>query len=178
MSIQQRNHSGKGFTILELFVIVFIVAVLAMIGVQIHNGARDAEREAALRANLRMAKIAAESYANDSGGNYPPSATDPGYLSYFSGGSRDQKGTTAGSPLINPFAQVAEPLQVGHVVDVAQTRAKPPEKLGKPGQIFYSPICAPGSDAITSYALQASGRDGKSLTGSDQNTSLVLSNQK
>jgi type II secretory pathway pseudopilin PulG len=177
MLIRQGASNSKGFTILELFVIVFIVAVLAMIGVQIHNGTRDAERESAVRFNMRVAKLAAESFATDSGGKFPPSGTDPSYLSYFPGGSRDKLGTKPGKTLVNPFSETSEPLQAGNVVDVEKARAKAPEKLGMPGQIFYSAITEPDGSEVTSYALQATGRDGKSLCGSEANTSLVLSNR-
>ena len=119
--------------------------------------------------------VAAKSYHDDSGGSFPPSNDDPAFLSYFPGGSCDQKGTRAGNFPINPFTNRPEAPRRGHVTNVDQERTGPPKELGQAGQIFYSPISAEGSDEITSFAIEGADRDGRSIAGPKPNTSLVLS---
>jgi type II secretory pathway pseudopilin PulG len=166
----------KGFTLLELFIITIIVAILAFVGWRSYKVSQDIQRETTVRLNMRLAQVAAKSYFNDSGGNYPPSCHDPAFLSYFPGGSCDQKGTRIGNYPINPFTNRPEAPQAGHVTDVDRARSAAPNLLGDPGQIFYTPIAEPGSDQITSFAIQGADRSGRTLGGQQANTSLVLSN--
>lgn len=169
------NKRTRGFTVLELFMVTIIVAILAFVGWRSFKASKDIEREGAVRVNMRVAQIAAKSYFNDSGGAYPASHNDAAYLSYFPGGSCDQSGTKAGNFPINPFTNRPEPPLNGHVTDVNQARAEVPKLIGEPGQIFYSPITAPGSDKVTSFAIQGAGRDGSVLAGPQPGTTLVLS---
>jgi type II secretory pathway pseudopilin PulG len=169
------NYRNKGFTLLELFAITLIVAILAFMGWRSYKVSRDMEREAHVRVNMRVAEIAAKSYFKDVGGSYPPASDDPAFMSYFPGGSCDLTGTRPGRVPINPFTGRPEPLKPGNITDVEQARAHLPKIIGQAGEIFYSPISAPGSTKITSYAIQGAGHDGKSLSGSDPTTSLVVS---
>jgi type II secretory pathway pseudopilin PulG len=166
----------RGFTILELFIITIIVAILAFLGWRSYKFSRDVERETRVRLNMRVAQIAAKSYYDDLG-SFPPSNDDPAYLSYFPGGSCDQKEARAGNFPINPFTNRPEAPRRGHVTEVEQTRGQAPKQIGEPGQIFYSPIAADGSDQITSFAVEGADRDGKSLVGPKPNTTLVLSDR-
>lgn len=165
-----------GFTLLEVLVLTFFVVVLAFIGWRYYDGIRDAAREAAVRVNMRMAQIAAQAYFNDAGGKYPPASDDPAYLSYFPGGSADQKGSASGNLPINPYTRQSEAPRKGMVSDVNQARRDRPKVIGNAGEIFYSPIRAADSGEITSYAIEGAGKNGKSLSGVDKETSLVLSN--
>lgn len=102
-----RGRSNQGFTLIELLVVVIIIGILAAIALPNFIGAQDKAREASVKANMRTAQIAAESYATDAGGTYPPSASDAGYLSYLPGGSSGGD-KTAGKNPVNPFTNAAE----------------------------------------------------------------------
>ena len=92
-----QRRSNQGFTLIELLVVVIIIGILAAIALPNFIGAQDKAREASVKANMRTAQIAAESYATDNGGTYPPNATDTNYLSYLPGGSSSTgQGATAG----------------------------------------------------------------------------------
>ena len=177
MPLSTLSKRKQGFTILELFIITVIVAILAFVGWRSFKLSKDIERESIVRRNMRVVEVAAKAYFKDSGGTFPPNNDDPGYLSYFPGGSCDQKGTRAGNFPINPFTSRPEAPQAGHISDVAQVRQRGPIQIGSAGQIFYSPIAAPDSGEITSFAVQGADHDGLSIGGSQPNTSLVLSNQ-
>ena len=167
------TRTKNGFTLLELFAITLIVAILAFMGWRSYKSAKDTERESMVRINMHTAQIAANSYFNDSGGSYPPSGNDPAYLSYFPGGSCDQNGTRPGKLPVNPFTNRPEAPQSGNVSDVLQIKTHPPKYIGQAGEIFYTPIHGEDGTA-TGYAIQGAARDGKALSGADPTTTLVL----
>jgi len=178
------KRGNGGFTLVELFVITLIIAFLAFAVWRYFEKKNDIQRKNGMQQqievekNMRMAQTAAQAYFNDSGGTYPKTNDDPGYLSYFPGGSRDNKGSRIGNLPLNPFTRLPEAPKPGKVTDVAQTRLEPPKLIGEPGQILYSPVSqtADGKE-VTSYAIQGADKDGRSLGGANQGSSLVLSNQ-
>ncbi|MDQ5966060.1 MAG: hypothetical protein QG625_2215 [Cyanobacteriota bacterium erpe_2018_sw_39hr_WHONDRS-SW48-000098_B_bin.30] len=168
-----RGRSNQGFTLIELLVVVIIIGILAAIALPNFIGAQDKAREASVKANMRTAQIAAESYATDAGGTYPPSASDAGYLSYLPGGSSGGD-KTAGKNPVNPFTNAAEAIAAGSVTDVQAARSGTAAPgTGSSGSISYSAI---SGAAPTSYAVVGFGKSGKPLTGAG-NSILVLSNQ-
>ncbi|PWT96429.1 MAG: hypothetical protein C5B53_09735 [Candidatus Melainabacteria bacterium] len=176
MALSKLANRKQGFTILELFIITLIVAILAFVGWRSYKLSKDIERESIVRRNMHVAEVAAKAYSKDSGGTFPPSNDDPAYLSYFPGGSCDQEGKRAGNFPINPFTNRPEAPQAGHINDVNQVRQHAPIQIGSAGQIFYSPISAGDSQQVTSFAVQGADHAGLAIGGSQPNTSLVLSN--
>jgi len=60
----------KGFTLVEIMIVVAIIALLAAIAIPNFLGARRNAAEAAAQATLRAISTAYESYATRSGGDY------------------------------------------------------------------------------------------------------------
>lgn len=61
------TRTRKGFTIVELLVVVLILGILAAIALPRFSGTQDKARIAALRSDIRNAEMAEESYFSDNG---------------------------------------------------------------------------------------------------------------
>ncbi len=66
----------KGFTLVEIMIVVAIIALLAAIAIPNLLGARRTANEAAARANLRSIATEAETFAAQNNGTYPDAEGD------------------------------------------------------------------------------------------------------
>lgn len=169
-SLVKRN-TNKGFTLVELLVVVVIIGILAAIALPNFIGAQTKAKGAAVKGNMRTVQIASESYATDAGGQYGATPTD--ILPYGPGGA-NTLGGTAGTWPANPVDSTVTSVTLGpnYATAAAVIAARATVGAGTAGQTTYA-----GSGDKTSYGISASGADGKQLTDSSGTKALILSNQ-
>lgn len=61
----------RGFTLIEILVVILLISILAAIAVPVVSGSVDRAREAALRENLQVMRKSLDDYFADNG-RYPP----------------------------------------------------------------------------------------------------------
>lgn len=71
MQVLHRTYSRRGFTLIELMIVICIISILALIMIPNMVRGRDAAKLSSCKSNLRNMASAMESYAGDNSGMYP-----------------------------------------------------------------------------------------------------------
>jgi general secretion pathway protein G len=136
------NGNAKGFTLIELMIVVVILGLLASVAIPNYVALTGRAREASVKTNMHVMQTAAEDFAAVSSGRYPDDGTD-----LADDGLRLVDHVPLASYPRNPFTQSPS---------VIQFDADP--TAGNQGEIGFNPA------SPDSYAIKANGADGTPLS--------------
>jgi hypothetical protein len=151
---------------------ISLIGIVAAIALPNFIGAQNKAKEASVKANMRTAQIAAETYAVAHDGLYPTSV-DKSFKAYFPGGNAEKN--LEGRPPVNPFTGEPEWPVAGDITDVEAARKAEPSTL-RAGAVEYSVIMDEQQQPVA-YAIRGGAKGDTAIAGTSGSATLVLSNK-
>src|SRR2546423_14286932 len=100
-TLNRRANDQRGFTLVEILVVILIIGILAAIAIPAFLNQRNKAYDSAAKSNVRTAATAEETYATDNNGAYAAetlSASDTGALATIEPSLKNAPFGTAATP--------------------------------------------------------------------------------
>ena len=171
-------RTNRGFTLVEVLVVILIIGILMAMLVPNFRGARELARESAMKMNLHNVQVVIEAFHMEQG-YYADDFYEDEYGAYFPGGIWNEE---IGVLPTNPWTGLemdadefnAEDLD--NLQDVSNTEEDGPNDVWGyyRGEIVYGVYDPPGTLAPTHYSLVGTNNAGVSLRSFNADEDVVI----
>jgi general secretion pathway protein G len=108
-----RARNNRGFSLLEVVIVVAIIAILAAIGIPRMSRGSAGANDAAVSGNLSVLRNAIDLFSAEHGGAFPTAATCADQLTLYTDVSGTANATKTGGYIYGPYLRGVPPLTVG-----------------------------------------------------------------